>query len=69
MLGLKNACHHAAANPLRQLRLRASAIAKPKGNFLQTEAVVTNDGDEMFHAPPEGHVRAVCLWPLFARLI
>jgi hypothetical protein len=31
--------------------------------------VVTNDGDEMFHAPPEGHVRAVCLWPLFARLI
>jgi hypothetical protein len=71
-VGLENARHHATANPprlLRQSRLRASATAKLKSISLQTESVVTNGGDEMFHAPPEGYVRAVCLWCLFARLI
>ena len=57
---------------LRQLRLRAisgECNRETQGQFLQTESVVTNGGDEMFHAPPEGYVCAGLSLNRFARLI
>src|ERR1700752_4665290 len=79
MLGIGNARHHAASIQPQILRgsygncgcgrFPASATAKLKGQLLQAESMVTNGGDEMFHAPPEGSVCPVYLRCLVARLI